>query len=383
MKSGSMWWARAVAGALWVLVLPAWAGAEAELRTMLGQMLLVGFRGTEVTEGSPILRDIQAFHIGGVILFDRDVLSGGGRNILSPAQVHKLTASLQAAASIPLFIGVDQEGGRVRRLREEHGFLALPSAWEMGQGTEAATRRWGERTGAMLADVGINLDFAPVVDVAVDPQSPAIGALGRSFAADPQTVARHALAFAQGLRSQGVLACLKHFPGHGSARTDSHLGITDVTATWSPTELIPYARILSTDAAPCVMTGHLFVRTIDPRAPATLSAPIITGLLRQKLGFDGVVISDDLQMRAITDHFGLEEAAVRAVAAGVDMLLVGNNLQYDPDVVPRVVQALEAAVAAGRLSPQRIAFSWRRIMRLKAELPAGGRGTEPRTRLED
>ncbi|WP_281752110.1 beta-N-acetylhexosaminidase [Thermodesulfomicrobium sp. WS] len=382
MKRGR-WWAWAVTGALLALILPARAGAETDLRTMLGQMLLVGFRGAEITEDAPIVRDIQAFHIGGVILFDRDVLSGGARNILSPAQVRTLTASLQAAASIPLFIGVDQEGGRVRRLREEHGFPALPSAWEMGQGTEAATRRWGERTGAMLADVGINLDFAPVVDVAVDPQSPAIGALGRSFAADPQAVARHALAFAQGLRSQGVLACLKHFPGHGSARTDSHLGITDVTATWSPAELIPYARILPTGVASCVMTGHLFVRSKDAAAPATLSAAIVTGMLRQELGFDGVVISDDLQMRAITDHFGLEEAAVRAVAAGVDMLLVGNNLQYAPDVVPRVVQALEAAVAAGRLSPQRIEASWRRIMHLKAELPAGGRGPEARTRLED
>lgn len=293
-----------------------------------------------------------------------------GRNIQSPAQVRALTAGLQAAARTQLFIAVDQEGGRVRRLREEAGFPFSPSAKAMGQGTPDETLREGERTGRLLADLGINLDFAPVADVDVNPASPAIGALERSFSADPETVAAHAGAFSRGLLSRGVLPCLKHFPGHGSAMADSHLGLTDISRTWSPAELIPYERLIPRGANPLIMCGHLFLERFDADHPATLSPAVLTGLLRERLGFTGVIVSDDMQMRAITAHYGLEEAVLRAVEAGVDILVFGNNLDYDPDIVSKAVDTLVRGVDSGRLSRQRIEASFDRIGKAKALLAA-------------
>lgn len=350
------------------------AEPEPSLRTMLGQMLLVGFRGAELADDAPILRDIRDHNLGGVILFDRDVQLGTtGRNIQSPGQVRALTAGLQAAAATPLFIAVDQEGGRVRRLREEAGFPYSPSAKALGQGTPEATRQEGERTGLMLADLGINVNFAPVADVDVNPDSPAIGALERSFSPDPQIVAAHALAFSEGLRSGGVLPCLKHFPGHGSAMADSHQGLTDISRTWSEAELIPYERLIPLGAAPMIMCGHLFLDRFDAELPATLSPAVLTGLLRERLGFEGVIVSDDMQMRAITAHYGLEDAVLRAVEAGADILIFGNNLDYDPDIVPRAIDILARGVEDGRLTKARIAASWGRIAAAKAMLaaPAG------------
>jgi beta-N-acetylhexosaminidase len=357
---------------VFVLQTPAFAGeGRPELRAMLGQMLLVGFRGAELSDEDSILRDIREHNLGGVIFFDRDVqLKTVGRNIQSPAQVRALTAELQAAARTPLFIAVDQEGGRVRRLREEAGFPFSPSAKAMGQGTPDETRQEGKRTGRLLADLGINLDFAPVADVDVNPASPAIGALERSFSADPETVAAHALAFSRGLLSRGVLPCLKHFPGHGSAMADSHLGLTDISRTWSPAELIPYERLIPLGASPLIMCGHLFLERFDADHPATLSPAVLTGLLRERLGFTGVIVSDDMQMRAITAHYGLEEAVLRAVEAGVDILVFGNNLDYDPDIVPKAVDILVRGVDSGRLSRERIEASFDRIGKAKALLAA-------------
>lgn len=354
------------------LVLPA-SLAVAEvgvpLRPMLGQMLLVGFRGAELADDAPILRDIREYNLGGVILFDRDVqLKTLGRNISSPEQVRALTAQLREGAAETLLIAVDQEGGRVRRLREGAGFPFSPSAREMGMGEPAATRREGEKTGELLAGLGINLDFAPVVDVDVNPASPAIGALGRSFSADPELVAVHAKSFAEGLRSRGVLPCLKHFPGHGSAMADSHLGLTDISQTWSPRELVPYERLIALGVSPFIMCGHLFLSQFDPEYPCTLSPEVLTGLLRNRLGFEGVIVSDDMQMRAIAEHYGLEEAVVRAVEAGVDILVFGNNLDYDPEIVPKVVDILERGVQSGRISRERIAASYARIRAAKAML---------------
>jgi beta-N-acetylhexosaminidase len=341
------------------------------LRAMLGQMLLVGFRGAELSEDASILRDIREHNLGGVILFDRDVQLGTtGRNIRSAEQVRALTARLQAEAATPLFIAVDQEGGRVRRLREEAGFPYSPSARAMGQGTPEATLREGEGTGRLLAGLGINLDFAPVADVDVNPASPSIGALERSFSPDPAAVAAHALAFSRGLISQGVLPCLKHFPGHGSAMADSHLGLTDISRTWSARELLPYETLIPLGASPLIMCGHLFLQQFDTTCPATLSPVVLTGLLRERLGFTGVIVSDDMQMRAIAEHYGLEDAVLRAVEAGVDILVFGNNLDHDPDIVPTAIDILARGVESGRLTRERIEASFERILAAKGQLDA-------------
>lgn len=360
-------------GCLLPLIAGAARAAEADLPAMIGQMLLVGFRGTDIHDADPIARDLTAGRVGGVILFDRDVLLGSEqRNIVDQAQLRALTAKLQAlAGSRPLFVAVDQEGGKVRRLKEKHGFPALPSATDMAAAGPDATRALGAQSGAAMARVGINLDFAPVLDLASNPDNPVIAKLGRSFGADPEQVARLGGAFAQGLHDAGVLTACKHFPGHGSSSVDSHLGLPDVTATWKPEELQPYQRLLDAGLCDMVMPGHLLQRGLDPDRPASLSAAIVQGLLREKLGFDGVVVSDDLQMKAIPSDTDLPGVVRTAVLAGVDLLLFGNNLAYDPNVASKVQDILLAEVAAGRIPEARIRQSYERIQKLKAKLRQG------------
>jgi beta-N-acetylhexosaminidase len=339
------------------------------LETMVGQMLMAGFRGFTVTNDSPIIRDIRQSHLGGVILFDYDVaLVSPNRNIESPAQVRALTTALQAASDTPLFVAVDQEGGRVQRLKPKRGFPGSPSARELGAMPDAAVRDAGTAVGVTLRDLGFNLDFAPVADVDVDPDSPVIGRLGRSFSPDPVRVGQCDELFLEGLASKGIIGCLKHFPGHGSAGTDSHLGVTDVTATWSRAELLPYRRLIDANKATMIMTGHLFNAHLDPNYPATLSQQTITGLLRGQLGYDGVVVSDDMNMKAITDRFGMAEAVRLAIEAGADILVFGNNLVYDPTVVGTVHGLIMTMVRDGVIPQARIAQSYKRIMRLKAGL---------------
>lgn len=338
----------------------------ADLDIMVGQMLLAGFRGYEVTEDSPIMRDIRDRHLGGVILFDYDVeLGKAERNIKNPAQVLNLTNSLSRAAAIPLLISVDQEGGRVQRLKEKYGFRETPSAQELGSGPNYNVYEAGRQVGRMLLESGFNLDFAPVADVNVNPDSPAIGKIGRSFSADPKRVAECDRLFLEGLKERGVVGCLKHFPGHGSAGADSHHGVTDVTETWSEKELIPYRELITDGTAKVVMTAHIFNANLDPQYPATLSKKIITELLRDELGFNGVVITDDMNMKAITSQFGQEEAIRLAIEAGADILLFGNNLSYDPDVIVKAHATIMDLVDEGRVSPERIAQSYARIMQLK------------------
>ncbi|HSQ34854.1 MAG TPA: glycoside hydrolase family 3 N-terminal domain-containing protein, partial [Candidatus Binatia bacterium] len=217
------------------------------LSEKIGQLLLVGFRGLDAVPGSALVRDIQAGRIGGVVLFDRDLALGKPeRNIRSPGQVKALTSSLQAAASVPLWIAVDQEGGQVVRLKEASGFPPTVSARQLGQADDAElTMDVAAQSAAAMAACGINLNFAPLVDLDTNPENPIIGRYGRSFSADPDTVVRHALAVIKGHRRHGVVSVLKHFPGHGSSRQDSHLGVTDVSATWQESELRPYRKLIA------------------------------------------------------------------------------------------------------------------------------------------
>ncbi len=344
--------------------------SPASLEDMAGQMILVGFRGLDLSEDAAIVRDVAQGRVGGVVLFDYDVLlKRPERNIQSPEQVRRLVSFLSARARTPLFVAVDQEGGRVQRLKARNGFRDFPSAAEMGGWNDSSrVRATGEDMGRVLAGVGFNLDFAPCADLNVNPQSPAIGALGRSFSADPGRVARDARAFAQGLGSAGVLSCLKHFPGHGSAAGDSHLGFTDVTATWDPSELSPYRTLIGQGAVDMVMTAHVFNAALDPEYPASLSWRVTTGLLRGDLGFTGVVVTDDLQMRAVTDKYSLEQTVRLAVEAGADILLFGNNLAYDPDLPAKVQGIIVNLVREGSVPEARVQESHARIMALKKKL---------------
>lgn len=344
--------------------------ADADLDTMIGQMLMVGFRGLELNSTSPIVQDIRDRHLGTVILFDYDVaLHRPQRNISSPTQVRQLVTELKKYADIPLLVAVDQEGGRVARLKKKYGFPASISAEELGKHNNPdITKKAGERTGKTLAMAGINWDLAPVVDVNTNPNCPAIGQLQRSFSADPHKVAPQAEAFVAGLHSQNILSCLKHFPGHGSSMADSHMGLTDVSATWSPSELIPYKQMIAAGTCDAIMSAHIFNSHLDPQFPATLSHGILTELLRNQLGFTGVILTDDMQMGAIRKHYGFKQSIAQAITAGADILVFGNNLNYDPDITRKTITAIKELVQSGVLSQSRIKMSFDRIMQLKRKL---------------
>ncbi len=343
------------------------------LTDKIGELVMVGFRGMEVDGSDPILQQIRAGEVGGVVLFDVDVATGSSRNVESPEQVTSLVADLQDAARSPLLVAIDQEGGRVSRLKERYGFPSTLSQQELGERNSLElTRSQAAETAESLADVGINLNFAPVVDVNVNPASPAIGSLGRSFSGDPAVVTDHARAVIEAHRGAGVLTAVKHFPGHGSAPGDTHLGLVDVTDTWSPAELVPYRTLVGEGSVDAVMTAHVVNGQLDPQWPATLSPATVTGVLRDELGFHGVVVSDDLQMGAIADHYGLETAVQQALSAGVDILLFANNnaRAYEPDIAPRVVALVETLVRDGALTEERIDESVARVRALKGRLPS-------------
>lgn len=344
---------------------------------MIGQMIMVGFRGLSVSNSADTVGHIQQGLIGGVILFDRDVAGHSDtRNISNRKQIKELTSSLQSLAAksppgLPLLIAVDQEGGRVARLKVKHGFTQFPSADELGQSKDLhLTRTTAKRIAIELSHVGINLNLAPVLDVNTNPDNPAIGRLGRSFSEHPQVVATHGIAYINGLHDAGILACAKHFPGHGSAYNDSHLGLTDITDTWQRNELRPFAAAIEAGVCDMVMTGHLFNAHLDPTYPATLSKATITGLLRGQLEFDGVVITDDMQMGAIRQEYTFAEAARLAILAGADILLYGNNLVYDEHLAERLHATILAMVDRGQISRERITRSYRRIVSLKRRLQA-------------
>lgn len=350
-------------------------GDEPSLDMMIGQMILIGFRGTEVTADDPIYRDIAKHGVGGVILFEYDVASASRpRNISSPGQVRRLISTVRSWADSPLFVAIDQEGGRVDRLKSRYGFPNTVSAGRLGVlNREDSTRTHASRTAKLLDDLGFNVNFAPVVDVNLNPENPIIGGIERSFSADPAVVAAHAGWVVEEHRKHGVATVLKHFPGHGSSEKDTHLGLVDVTDTWQETELSPYRSLFGRNLADGVMTAHVVHRGLDPDGTSsTLSPVVINGLLRDSLGFDGVVFSDDLQMGAVRQHYTLEQIVASAIEAGVDVLTFGNNTVYEPDIAPRVIKIIRTLVENGQVTPARIQTSYERIMRLKQRLAAGG-----------
>jgi beta-N-acetylhexosaminidase len=330
-------------------------------------MLLVGFRGTALEEDSPILLIIRETHLGGVVLFDYDVPSRSfPRNIVSPEQVRLLIQGLQSAAPIPLLVAVDAEGGRINRLKSEYGFIDVPSAQDMGEADLQECRAQYRRLGRQLSRLGFNLNLAPVVDLNLNPDNPIIGSLERSFSPDPENVAARAAVFIEEHRSFGVISTLKHFPGHGSSRQDSHLGLADVTLTFQDQELQPYRELIKERKVDVIMTAHIMHRRIDPDNPATLSPRFLRTILREEMGFTGVIVSDDLQMDAISRNFGFEEALIKAVVAGCDILAIANNGQaYDEQAAVKAHGILVAAVAEGRIPRSRIDAAYERILRLK------------------
>jgi beta-N-acetylhexosaminidase len=344
--------------------------ALADPDVMIGQMVMTGFRGLDVQSGSPVVRDIAERHVGAVVLFDYDASQDiPVMNVDSPEQLRALDDALQSYAAIPLLIGIDQEGGTVNRLKEERGFPPSRSANELGMLNDLSrTREYAEWTAGALARAGISINFAPVVDLNLNPDNPIIGRRFRSYSADPDIVTAHAIEVIRAHHRYGVLTTLKHFPGHGSSAHDTHLQFVDVTSSWRGTELDPYRTIISEGMCDSVMTAHVFHGGLDPDFPATLSKKIITGILREQIGFDGVVISDDMQMRAISSNFGLETAVYRAIEAGVDILSFGNNMMNEPMIVERAIGIIKTLLRQGDLTQDRIEESYGRVIALKKRL---------------
>jgi beta-N-acetylhexosaminidase len=339
----------------------------------LGQLLLVGFTGTAADAHADLERLLCRARVGGVLIF--------GRNVVDAVQLIQLTGWMtrraRACDGAPLLVAVDAEGGRVMRLGPTAGWTPTPSHQDLGDVNDlAVTELEARRIGGMLRAAGINWNLAPVVDVGVNPSNAVIVGAGRAFGADPGRVAAHARAFIEGMHAAGLLTALKHFPGHGSSFADSHLGFVDVTDTAKPdAELAPYRTLLSTGEVDAVMTAHVFNRRLDARYPATLSAPTIEGLLRGRLGFSGVVVSDDLRMGAIEQHYGIEAAAVQALAAGVDILLVADDRLPDGrSATALALEAIARALRSGRLDVDRVDAALARVAAFKARLPASARG---------
>jgi len=318
------------------------------LRTQLAQLLLVGFPGTTANAASRRLVDQG---VGGLLLF--------GRNVASAGQVRSLLRALRSRAEIPLEVAVDQEPGlRVARLA---GIVrGAPAARRLGRLPSGRVYRYGLAMGRDLAALGITTDLAPVLDVTGARGDGVIG--DRSFGADPATVSRAGVAFMRGLAAGGVATVGKHFPGHGATTVDSHLRLPVVAATpdrLASWDLLPFRAAIRT-GLPAVMVGHLVVRGLDGHAPATLSRAVIGGLLRKRLGFDGLVVSDALEMGAIAAAWPLPVAAERALAAGVDQLLLSDHTRVDA-----VLDRLAGSVAAGRLSGTQVRDAFLRVERFK------------------
>ena len=344
----------------------------------IGQMLLIGFPKAAVDP--LVLEEVRKGKVGSIIIFEKNIPAKN-----SFVELKRITWTYQQAAPIPLFISIDQEGGRVNRLKDKYGFPRSITAEAMGKAESLdSVRFYSEATAATLAGLGINVNFAPVVDLASNPANPIIAKYGRAFSANEDSVSLLAREFIKGHRKFNVLTSLKHFPGHGSSKDDTHLGIADVSNTWEERELIPYEYLISEGYVDAIMTSHIVNRKLDPDGnPGTLSDDIMGGILRKQLGFNGVVFTDDMQMHAITKHYGLEDAIRMAILAGVDIMTFSNNISgSDERTVDKVHSIIRGLVQKGIITEGRIDESFDRIMKLKKQLVAEDRVAELNREIE-
>ncbi|HSC87717.1 MAG TPA: beta-N-acetylhexosaminidase [Polyangiaceae bacterium] len=302
------------------------------------QLLTVGFYDTTLNS---TLKELLDRGVGGVVLF--------ARNISSPEQVGKLIHDIKAYAGRPLFVGLDQEGGLVQRLKD--GFTRIPPMRAIGALADVElAEQLGRFIGTELRAVGVDVNFAPILDVDTNPLNPIIG--NRSFSRDPELVGRLGVALGRGLEAAGVASCGKHFPGHGDTAQDSHQELPSLPHSLErleAVELVPFRAWTAANLA-SIMTAHVIFEPLDPDYPATMSRRVLHGILRERLGYQGLIITDDIEMKAIADHYGYEEAAIRGVNAGVDNFLCCHTA----DVAHRIIDTLVEAVTVGRIGQARI-----------------------------
>lgn len=356
------------------------------LKEQIGQMLIFGFDEAYVNSSTPIVQDIMLKQIGGIILFDRNSKQKNyKRNIINPQQVLQLTQDLQNFSNkqfkennsrSTLLIAVDYEGGLVDRLKTNYGFpLKTISAEEIATWSPRKIKQYAKSMAKILNKAGINYNLMPVVDLNINPDNPAIGRVYRSFSKDSKKVTSVAKIFINVFKKYQIASSLKHFPGHGSSNTHSDLEFVDITETWSPSELEPYKnlfnQIQNKNKLMTVMVTGIVNHKLDPSGlPANLSFNITTNLLRNKLGYDGVIITDDMQQVAITERYTIKESIIKAIQAGCDLLIFSNNNSHNSkEITPKqVIDIVVDAVEQNIISTNKIAASYRRIEKLKSSL---------------
>tara|TARA_X000001036_G_scaffold428079_1_gene457445 strand:- start:270 stop:1331 length:1062 start_codon:yes stop_codon:yes gene_type:complete len=347
------------------------------LEQLVGQVIIAGFRGKTVNQKSPILRYIKNFNIAGVILYDIDLeiggekLTPGTRNIESPSQIQKLITQLQKNSRHELLISIDQEGGDSSRLKSIYGFQEDTSWGHIGKlNSSVMTKQFAESMTNILSQAGINLNFAPVLDLDHG-KGAVISDQNRAFSNDPDLVVKHSEIFINAHREKNIITCGKHFPGLGSASGDTHEGLTDITDTWTVKDLIPFDKLIQNNKLDSIMVSHAIDKKLDPKYPASLSKKIIQEMLKKDLGFKGPIICDDPSMRAISDHYSLEETFKLMLDAGVDLFCLGNNLIYDPDYIPNAINSVCNLITSGKIKKTRIEQSINKIELLKSNYGIG------------
>jgi len=347
-----------------LLLLPYYILSQQTDSTVLkiGQMIMFGFRGTSVDTAGKFYKDIKEGKSGGISIYEAN---------LSPTNTSEnlqiLIKTLQAASPVPLFTAITQEGGIVNRLKTKYGFPHMPSAEYLGKLNNLdSTKYYADNTAFTLSRLGINVNFAPVVDIYM-PTNPVLGSRERTYSVNTNVITKHARQVILSHNYFKVNTALKHFPGHGSSTTDTHLELTDISKTWKADELKPYRQLIKQGLVSSIMTAHIVNDKLDKtKNPATLSKKIITGLLRKEMGFTGVVFSDDMNMKAISAEYGLKDAIERTINAGVDVLLFsgtreGVNSNDASDIVNIILELLKE----GKVSMTRINESYIRIIKMK------------------
>jgi beta-N-acetylhexosaminidase len=338
--------------------------AAASLDAMIGQMLMMGTLGSTADGEWPrrLAEQIAQGQIGGVVLL--------GHNFKSRDGVRAMTRGFRkAAGGTPVFIALDQEGGKVQRLGAKLGYDKIPAARTIGAGSpEAALEVYG-RMAKLVREAGFNMNLGPCVDLGLNAANPVVGVTERTYARDPEKVVAFGEAFVAAHRKHRVFTVLKHFPGHGSSSGDSHDGFVDISKSWQPEEIEPYKLMIASGHADAIMPGHLLHKAMASDGdPVSISAAAIGKTLRKSLGYKGLVISDDLQMGAVRKNYTLDSALKRAINAGVDMVMVTNSSTPDKDLPGKLIARVRAMVEAGEVSEARIKSAYARIMRAKAKV---------------
>ncbi|MFY0600978.1 MAG: glycoside hydrolase family 3 protein [Cyclobacteriaceae bacterium] len=337
------------------------------LETMIGQMIMIGIGDFDVLDKSaPVFKSLEDGKAGGIILFEKNI------SFESPDKsLKQIISHAQKKSTTPLLVSIDEEGGKVNRLKTRYGFPKTVSAQYLGKINNLdSTRFYALQTAATLAELGFNLNYAPVLDVNINPANPVIGKIQRSYSSDFNSVASHAAEVIKAHDSLNVATALKHFPGHGSSKKDTHLGIADVSDTWRIEETYPYKILLDSGLVKVIMTAHIVNDVIDEKKlPATLSKKVVGGLLRGFLGYEGVVISDDMQMGAISKEYGLKESIKLSINAGVDIVMFANNVSQSETVsADQVFEIIYNLIQDEEIPRSRIEESYNRIVKLKKSI---------------